>query len=1252
MHRTNQQGKPARSLFLLYPILTALVFTLLYQAPAHAGHEEKLKVRVGAYENHPKIYTNENGVLAGIFPDILEDIAIREDWELEYVPGTWAQCLERLERNEIDIMVDVAFSDKRSEKYDFSRETIFINWGTIYTRQGLTIESPLDLRGKKVAVMKGSIHTDGEGGIKSLASLAGAFEIDIEFMEDHSYKEVFELLDTGQVDAGVVNRLFGTLSGKDYAVVESSFIFNPRHLRFAFPKNSTRGLQLRERIDHHLGALKKESNSVFYEIINSYLSGIEFKTRHVGGLTQVPLTTAEKAWLQAHKKIRIGVDAAYAPYSFVDSDGSYQGIAMDFVDLISKELGVDMEVVPDLSWSQILEGARKRALDMVITAVKTKEREEYLGFTKIYIPTPLVIMTRQENEVIDGPEDLADKKSARVKGYSTSERVSREHPNITPLEVGTSLEGLLAVSAGEATGYVGVLGINDYLTKKHGISNLKVAARYDMRTNGQRFAVRKDWPMLVTILNKVLKAIPEKQKVAIFNSWISDQTYREGPISLQEKFALTDAETAWVNAHPVIRLGVDPEFAPFEYFSKEGVYSGVASDYINILNTRLGLNMQVVSGLTWNEAVDKAKKLEVDALPCVGDTEDRKSFLNFSIPYMNFHRVIITRTDTPFLTGLADVRDLRVAVQTNTSHEGYLKEHSDIEPQLYKTLQEALVATSEGSTDAFIGNIASATYWIRKQNLINLKVAAPVSQEMQSLHFAVRSDWPELVGIINKGLKSISLAKEDQIRRRWITVEYAPGLDPRTVKKRVLQIIGIVLLVLRGIMAWNYRLTKEIRKRKIAEEALHQAHERLEHRVKERTADLAETNKSLQQEISERQRTEEEKDALAKQLLQVQKMEAIGTLTGGIAHDFNNILTPIIGYAEMALEEVPLDSIYRGHLKEILNAGDRAKNLVKQILTFSSRAEQEKKPVLLEPIIREALKLLRSSIPTTIKIQESIDPDCRASILADPTQIHQIIMNLCTNAYHAMREHGGVLAVSLAEVEFDQDDQVRSLDLQPGRYLRLEISDTGPGIEPALQERIFDPYFTTKAKDEGTGLGLSLVHGIVKAHNGHITLYSEMGRGTTFHVYLPEIIPSFFEEDVLEEEIVGGSERILLVDDEETIVLMQKRILESLGYKVTAFLSSVETLESFKEAPGNFDLVMTDMTMPEMTGAELAVKLLDIRPDIPIILCSGFSDKINKDKAKLLGIRKYIMKPVTKKQLAVTVRNLLDENGGRPLKKV
>lgn len=323
MYKIILQGIHSKSLFLFYPLLIILVTAFFIPFPAFGSQEKPLKVRVSSYENHPKIYTNENGVLAGIFPDILEDIAIREGWELEYVRGTWPQCLERLESNEIDIMVDVAFSEKRNAKYEFSQETVFINWGTIYTKKGFSVESLLDLRGWKVATMKESIHTEGEGGIKSLAE---TFEIEADFQEVESYKEVFDLLDTGQVDAGVVNRLFGTLSDKDYAVDKSSLIFNPRHLKFAFPKGTSLGLHLRERIDFHLVAQKKESDSVFYEILNSYLSGIEYKSRHTCGIKLAELNIAEKEWLKAHKKVRIGVDPAYGPYSFIDPEGRYQYI--------------------------------------------------------------------------------------------------------------------------------------------------------------------------------------------------------------------------------------------------------------------------------------------------------------------------------------------------------------------------------------------------------------------------------------------------------------------------------------------------------------------------------------------------------------------------------------------------------------------------------------------------------------------------------------------------------------------------------------------------------------------------------------------------------------------------------------------------------------------------------------------------------------------------------------------------------------
>jgi PAS domain S-box-containing protein len=396
-------------------------------------------------------------------------------------------------------------------------------------------------------------------------------------------------------------------------------------------------------------------------------------------------------------------------------------------------------------------------------------------------------------------------------------------------------------------------------------------------------------------------------------------------------------------------------------------------------------------------------------------------------------------------------------------------------------------------------------------------------------------------------------------------------------------------------------------------------------------------------DISSRILAEKQLAKAQESLQQSQKMEAIGTLAGGIAHDFNNILTPIIGYTEIGQLGLPEDSKGWKNAQEVLKAANQAKELIRQILTFSRHTEKEKKPVLLQALVKEALQLLRASIPATIEIRESVDPNCDA-ISANPSQMHQILMNLCTNAYSAMRDEGGILVISLAEIEISPDNYIANLDLQPGRHLRLEVSDTGTGIEKDKLERIFEPYFTTKPKDEGTGLGLSVVHGIVTSHGGHITVYSEPGQGSTFHVYLPVLVKlQTRDEPQLTEEISGGSERILLVDDDEVIGCLEKEQLESLGYQVTALTSGVEAAETFRQAPQNIDLVVTDMTMPNKTGAELSQELLKIKPDIPIILCTGFSDLIDKEKAAVIGIQEYLMKPVGRKDLARAVRNALDK---------
>jgi signal transduction histidine kinase/BarA-like signal transduction histidine kinase len=387
---------------------------------------------------------------------------------------------------------------------------------------------------------------------------------------------------------------------------------------------------------------------------------------------------------------------------------------------------------------------------------------------------------------------------------------------------------------------------------------------------------------------------------------------------------------------------------------------------------------------------------------------------------------------------------------------------------------------------------------------------------------------------------------------------------------------------------------------------------------------------------------EEGKRELEGMLQKAQKMEAMAALAGGIAHDFNNILTAIIGYTEIVLSDVSKEDLTYGNLQEVLKAGRRAKDLVTQILTFSRQSAQEQRPLQPNLIVKEALKMLRASLPATIEIKQNVENDS-GRITAHPTQLHQLFMNLCTNAAHAMRDEGGVLEVSFADVELDSEFTASHPDLNSGPYLRLTVGDTGHGIDPSIIDRIFEPHFTTKEEGEGTGLGLAIVERIVKSCGGDITVDSEPGKGTIFNVFLPRVEIEVPSETKSLSSLPTGKGRILFVDDEDTLARLGKQMLERLGYDVTTRTSSIEALETFSAQPEGFDLVVTDLTMPKMTGVELAEKLMAIRQDIPIILCSGFSERVTKEKAKATGIREVAMKPIVSSELAEVIRKLLDQ---------
>lgn len=379
---------------------------------------------------------------------------------------------------------------------------------------------------------------------------------------------------------------------------------------------------------------------------------------------------------------------------------------------------------------------------------------------------------------------------------------------------------------------------------------------------------------------------------------------------------------------------------------------------------------------------------------------------------------------------------------------------------------------------------------------------------------------------------------------------------------------------------------------------------------------------------------------MEKRLLQSQKMEAIGTLAGGIAHDFNNILSSMMGYAEMAMDEE--DPKRRNKdVEQILHACGRARTLVLQILDFSPQTEQKRRPVDICAAVRKGLGLLRASLPATIEIREDL---CEAPlyIASDQTQIYQVLFNLCTNAAHAMRERGGVLTVELMPVDFTGDEIVKPPEIVCGHYVKLTVSDIGQGIPPEIVSRIFDPFFTTKGPGEGTGLGLAMIYGIVKSHQGVIRVCSRPGQGTAVDVYLPCLISDGPKEEDSLPAMPMGKGRILFVDDEASLVNISRKILSSLGYDVTATASSLEALKLITFDPGRVDVLISDLTMPMLTGVELAREALSLRPDLPVILCTGFSEKLIEEAAYAIGIRELIAKPVAKAVYARAIAEALD----------
>jgi diguanylate cyclase (GGDEF)-like protein len=511
----------------------------------------------------------------------------------------------------------------------------------------------------------------------------------------------------------------------------------------------------------------------------------------------------EQLWLYKNPAINLGFDGNFPPYSFLNSDGQLEGFSIDVFNYIEQNSPLTFTVSTTTQWSELYQLAKTAKIDVVATMVNRDERHQWFNFTPAYISKSLVVLTRGDDNRIEIRNDLRNKTLALVRGYQYADKVLEQYPSITPLYVDNILDSLTAVSTGKADATITFLGAGHFYRTKYILSDLKYALVYDKNSSPESIAVNKSKPELAAILSKAIKSIPEAKLQAMREKWLPVEY-----IDSITEIHLTKEEINWIQQHPNIRLGVDPEFAPFE-FIENGQYQGITSDYIQLLNTRLNMNMTVVPNLKWKEVIEQAKTGNIDVLPAVGKNTAREQFLSYTQPYLNFHRVILTRENMPFIADLSDIQNMKVAVQKNSSHHGFLRDNSIITPITYPTLQASLMALSGGEVDAFIGNVASTTYWVRKLNLSNVKIAAPVSSEAQSLHFAVNKQWPELVSILQKGLDSISAAQKKRISEKWLSFEYQPPVNMKAILYGVISLCCIIAIIL----SWNILLKRKVRQR-------------------------------------------------------------------------------------------------------------------------------------------------------------------------------------------------------------------------------------------------------------------------------------------------------------------------------------------------------------------------------------------------------------------------------------------------------
>ena len=931
--------------------------------------------------------------------------------------------------------------------------------------------------------------------------------------------------------------------------------------------------------------------------------------KHAPPDVQKLLTPQEKEWLSQHPIIRVAGPRAFPPFSYYEADGTLKGMAGDYISFVFDRLDLQVEIQSNLPWPEILKGAEDRQIDLIFCSAKTIDRETYLAFTNPYLSFPLVIIARTDTSFMSGIQDLSGKEVAFVKGTAPFEWVSRENIPLISHFVKTPLGALQAVSFGRAYACIDNLAAATYLIQKNGLSNLKIAAPIFSEKYHLYMGVRKDWPQLVSILNKVMGSMSSQQRMEIQRRWLAVKS----DVGFSKPMVVK-----WFMGLLLIAV----------------VFIGM----ILFWNRRLGREVKKRDRAE-KELIRSQGKLKEhnDMLSSIFETAAQGICVCFSIDEFPFVKFSQWNRKMETLTGYTKAEINRLGwYQTLSPNEDVQKRaitrmNATREGQNMSN-EEWKIITKSGEKKQV--SISTSSLKSRDNKVFILGIMHDIGdQKRYELELiSSRKKWEDIFNAI--GHPAMILDKNHRIENANLATLKVTGLTQDQIKGKICHDI--------------FHGTSEAPRGCPLESLLNNgSFETVEMHMETLDGHYLVSCTPVLDEDGEIDRVIHistditEKIKLEHQLRQSHKMEAVGTLSGGIAHEFNNILGIILGNIELAMDDLPDWNPTHNFLSEVRKASLRGRDVVRQLLSFSRKTSHKKRSLDMSACVQDAVKLLRASIPTQIQFKENFTPDCH-TILADQTQMQQMVINLCNNAAHAMEEGGGVLGIGLQNTTVTHGQIFLDQVLEPGEYVELTVSDTGHGIPDHVMEHLFDPFFTTKEVDKGTGMGLAVVHGIVHGHGGFIKVETELGKGSTFFSYFP-VINAIVDETVEGDDILPrGNERILIVDDEPALVDMGKQRLERLGYRVEGATSPELALEIFKAHPGQFDLVITDMAMPHMTGIQFIQALIDIRPGIKTLLCTGYSNKIDEQSALELGATGFIMKPMDQKRLAEIVRRVID----------